>query len=417
MSSTPNKVLIAWMSEHQMSSNALAEKVNEAIGELTGKIGALEGSQVRNWKAGRVRWPKSATRAALEKITGLTAVNLGFVPRGKAALTTQPLEDPVQRRAFLAATTGTALSAVPSTRFTVGSSDVQRLRDRLDGLSMLDDRTGGGPELEKRATALGAYAMELQQNGAATTRIRSRLYALAATFTAMAMWAATDSRQLDAAQRHMERAVTFAGLSGDGQVWHQIWRDAGVLAAQRGRWTDAVAASEAAMATSAHRNDPLYASLSHARLALALPGAGEYGRARRAIGDAQEAFSRADPDAARPVSMAFYNQGELNGLLGLAQLRLGETETAEAHFHRCLSFLRPDQHRNRAYYSVHVAFAQLGQGDISQACSTAATVIPPPGYASTGRIPHLLNTFSRQLNTQAPDARATRDWNDRARAL
>ncbi|WP_164253538.1 Tat pathway signal protein [Streptomyces sp. S4.7] len=416
MSSTPNEALIAWMREHEMSSNTLAEAVNQAIGELTGKAGGLEGSQVRSWKSGRVKWPKSASRTALEMITGLSATDLGFVPRGKSpVLEVRTSEDPVHRRAFIAATTGTALSTASSTRLTVGRADMQRLRARLDDLWLFDDQNGGSPELEERSVTLSAYATDLQRTGTATSRIRSRLYALAATFTATAMWAATDSRRLDRAQQHMEKAITLAGLSHDGQVQHQIWRYASTLAGQRGHWADAAAAAEAAMATSAHRIDPLYASLSHARLALALPGLNEHTRARRAITDANEAFARADPDAARPVSMDFYTRGELDGLIGVTHLRLGDSAQAEFHFHRCLAALRPDQHRNRAYYLLHVAFAQLGQKDLDQACSTAAKVIPPPGYTSTGRIPHLLSTFTQHLNKAAPGASATRAWNDRTR--
>lgn len=397
-----------------MSSNALAEAVNQVMGELTGKVGGLEGSQVRNWKSGRVKWPKSASRTALEMITGLSATDLGFVPRGKSpALKARPSEDPVHRRAFIAATTGTALSAAPSARLTVGRADVQRLSARLDELWLLDDQNGGGPELEERAVALSSYATELQRTGTATGRVRSRIHALAATFTATAMWAATDSRHLDRAQQHMEKAITLAGLSHDGQVQHQIWRYASTLAGQRGHWADATAAAEAAMDTSAHRTDPLYASLTHARLALALPALNEPTRARRAIADANEAFARADPDAARPTSMDFYTRGELDGLVGVTFLRLGDSARAEFHFHRCLAALRPDQHRNRAYYLLHVAFAQLGQKDLDQACSTAAKVIPPPGYTPTGRIPHLLNTFTHHLNKAAPDASATRAWNER----
>ncbi|MFE1957301.1 hypothetical protein [Streptomyces sp. NPDC059479] len=179
---------------------------------------------------------------------------------------------------------------------------------------------------------------------------------------------------------------------------------------------DAVAASEAAMVTSVHRRDPRYASLSHARLALSLPGIGEHTRAQRALDRADEAFNRADPEAFRPASMDFYTRGELDGLTDITHLRLGNPEKAEFYLHRCLSALRADQRRNRAYYTVHVAFAQLGQMDIDQACSTAAAVIPPPGSTPTGRIPHLLNTFTRHLNSRAPGARTTRDWNDRTRA-
>ncbi|GAB7033376.1 hypothetical protein JCM4914_48370 [Streptomyces platensis subsp. malvinus] len=79
------------MKEHGYSSNSLAEAVNSAVGDLTGRFGGLDGSSIRDWKAGRVRWPKSATRAALEKVTGLPATALGFVPRGRANVRTDSL--------------------------------------------------------------------------------------------------------------------------------------------------------------------------------------------------------------------------------------------------------------------------------------------------------------------------------------
>ncbi|MEV6588159.1 hypothetical protein [Streptomyces acidicola] len=320
----------------------------------------------------------------------------------------------MHRRTFVTRLPAAALTATPiAARPTIGTADVQRLRQNLADLWEMDDQNGGGPTLEKAAIGLTECAEELQRTGTATSRVRSRLYALAATFTATAMWAAVDSRQLDRAQRHMERAVTLAGLSGDGQVQHQIWRYASMLAGQRERWVDAVAASEAAMAASAHRTDPLYASLSHARLAVSLPGTGDHPRALRALERAETAFERADPGEWRPASMDFYTRSELDGLSGITYLRLGQPERAEYHLHPCIAALRPDQRRNRAYYAVHVAFAQLDQGEAEQACTTAVGVIPPPGSTDAGRIPHSLTTFTAKLNTTAPGARITREWNAR----
>jgi hypothetical protein len=341
-----------------------------------------------------------------------TIEQLGFTPPDRRKSPASPPEDPLRRRTLLTAPVGAAL-AVGHTRRTIGTSDVHRLREHLTELWLLDDQEGGGPELEKRALGLSDYTEELQRNGNATSRIRSRLYALAADFTATAMWAAIDSRCLDRAQRHMEKAITLAGLSGDGQVQHQIWRFAAALATQRERWADAVAASEAAMATSVHRRDPLYASLSHVRLAVSLPETGDFARALRALDRAETTFDRADPGLWRPASMGFYNRSELEGLTGITYLRIGQPGKAEFHLHRCLAALRPDQHRNRAYYAVHVAFAQLEQLEAEQACTTAAGVIPPPGSTESGRIPHLLTAFTERLHSLAADAPVTREWNAR----
>jgi hypothetical protein len=187
-----------------------------------------------------------------------------------------------------------------------------------------------------------------------------------------------------------------------------------MLAEQRGRYIDAVAASEAAMATGVHRGDPLYASLSHTSLALGSALAGDSVRALRALDRAASMFDRADLVLPRPASMSFYTEGELHGLTGITLYRLGQADRAEFHAHRCLAALRSDQHRNRVYYTVQLALAQLGQEDIDLASHTAADVWELAD-TSGGRVPYLLRKFTAALNTRAPDAAATAEWNDRIR--
>lgn len=428
MARSRNQSLADWMHHHQVTAVELAELVNDAMEQLTGRCGAVSERTVFRWLSGENRWPQDRQRLALENVTGCPATRLGFVPRGRRpAPAPAPQEAPVRRRAFIAVTTGTAVAvttshaaATPqraSVRPTVGLGDVQRLRSRLAELYEQDDRNGGGADLEEQANIEIRRTLGLQQNGSATGRVRSRLYALAAAFTATALWAAVDSGRLDDAHRYMEQAVTLAGLSGDGQVQHQTWRYAAMLADQRGRHTDAIAAAEAAMLTAAHRRDPLYASLSHARLALATASAGDRSRALRALDRAASAYDRADLAQPRPVSMGFYTHGELHGLTGITHYRLGRSDEAEFHAHQCLAALGADQHRNRAYYTAQAALAQLGQGDLEQATATAAAVIPPPGTLPTGRVPRLLGTFTSALNMKAPGAAIAREWNERARAL
>ena len=372
------------------------------------------GSSVRGWKAGRVTWPKAATRKALEEVTCLPAAALGFIPRGiTRGLATE--EDPLRRRAFIASAGATAVSAAAPT--TVGASDVQRLRDRLTDLWLMDDQEGGASDLESRALALRDAAVDLQQKGHATQRVRSRLYALTAAAAATTTWAALDARAPERAQRHVDTTITLAGLSGDAQVQHQAWRYASMLAEQRERPVDAVAAAEAAMGTPAHRRDPLYASIGHAMLAVALANthnSSDVTRARRALQRATDAYDRADHHQPRPASMAFYTRGELEGLTAITLSRLGMSEHAEYHLHRCLAALRPDQRRNRGLYTASLALAQLDQGDPEQACATAASVASP----ATGRVHHLVaDSFTRKLAVTAPGAKVTREWTEYARTL
>ncbi|WP_306673267.1 hypothetical protein [Streptomyces sp. UH6] len=198
MEGTRNTALESWMREHGHSSNSLAEAVNKAVERITGKPGGLDGSSVRQWRAGRVRWPKSATRRALEELSGLPATDLGFAPRARTTppASHRPPEEPVKRRnlvggiAAVAAVAAAAPGAGAPRR--IGMSDIARLRSRFAEIVASDHRHGGVLDVEQQAAALADEALTLQNAGSSTQRVRSHLYATAAGFRSSAMWAAID---------------------------------------------------------------------------------------------------------------------------------------------------------------------------------------------------------------------------------
>ncbi|MFG3117613.1 XRE family transcriptional regulator [Streptomyces sp. NPDC048197] len=422
MNTSRNRTLEAWMQEHGYSSNSLAEAVNSAVGDLTGRFGGLDGSSIRDWKAGRVRWPKSATRVALEKVTGLPATALGFVPRGRAPSSTlaPPPEDPVERRRFLAA--GTALaaaSAAPAltTNRRVGISDVVRLQQRFTEIIASDHRHGGRLGIEQHATSLADEALALQNSGSASQRVRAHVYGCAAAFRSSAMWAAIDGRRYDDAIVHMREAQALAELAADPAIKFRIWSHAGTLYRHMGRPGEAIAANDVARGLSITRRDPLFASLGLARQAAIHGLARNLKAARRSFDQAQDAMNRADPAANRPVWMiSFYDQAELDSLALTGYLALGDYETAEAHAHRCLAALRPHMRRSKAIATTRLACAQLGQGDVEAAVATAMTV-PADAAAHHPRVAGMLHTFNARINTVAPNSSTARMWNQHVHTM
>ncbi|WP_181785463.1 Tat pathway signal protein [Streptomyces phytophilus] len=404
-----NTALATYLAETGMTETEFAEEVNDAIGQLAGRRGMLTDRSVRRWLCGEVAWPQAKQRVALERVTGKSPEELGFVRRGKGTHPAPP-EDPVRRRTFITASAGTA--AVPLATATspiprIGSSDVDRLTAKLADLVASDNRHGGTQAVEARAVRLAAQTLDLQQTSIASQRVRGELYSLAAAFTSSAMWAAIDGRRLDEATQHLNKAVTLAGLSADPAVQFRVWGHAGALYRQLGRSTDALAADDAARSTPITRRDPLYASLAHARTAVHHADDGNTPAARRSLDHAQHALDRADPDAHRPPWMAFYDQAELELLALTTHLTLGRWAEAEAHAHRNLTLLRHDFQRNRALALAHLAHAQLGQDDLEPAVTTALKV---PAETRHGRISGLLDAFGRRLTRVAPRAAETRQW-------
>jgi tetratricopeptide (TPR) repeat protein len=329
----------------------------------------------------------------------------------------------VHRRRFVGAATGTAVAAaiptapaLASSRPTrVGTSDVIRLRDHVTNLVALDAERGGHTALERAALAGAAEALGLQKQ-ATTQRVRQRLFSVAADFTSRAAWSLIDAGQLDGAGKHLDRALTLAGMAQDSDMAMQVWNLRAMLARQQGEYAESVAAAQAAQATAIVRRSPLHASLAHARTAIGFAHQGDALQALRSLGRAEDALGKADLDVPCPSWIAFYGPAELYSLTATIRDVLGDSVEAEAASYRALTALPDSYRRNRAHTMARLALAQLHQGDIEQACATSGSVFEiMAGAPLPGRMRLLLGDFQRDLITLAPSAHTAREWTDRYR--
>lgn len=403
-----NVILEARMRAMHLTAVELAEELNKQLLALSGRRGDLTDRTIRRFLAGQTRWPQGRQRLALEAVFGCTAEELGFVPRSGTVPSQgehRPEEQPVHRRSFIAAAAAITAPGLAVAPARIGISDVARLRAGLDALSASDDVDGGSANAETDALTQAQRALDLLQRGTLSSRVRQQIYAAAAEATNHAAFAAIDSRQFERAQRHLDRALTLAGLSGDPVVSLATWDNIAMLSGHRGRFADAEAASRKARMSSISRRDPLYASLCHARNAVAHASMGELSASQRALGHAEDALTRA-PDAERPRWMHFFDIAELNGLSAIAYLRLGRPDKAEFHAHYTLARLKPDLLRNRAYYTAQLAIAQLRQGELELACATADKLLTRE-LPSSARVRDLLKTFRSEASaTGSARARA-----------
>ncbi|MGW4731860.1 hypothetical protein ACWEQC_22300 [Streptomyces shenzhenensis] len=403
------------MAERGFQQAELAQAVNAEL-LAVGERDSVGDRTVRTWLTGKTTWPHRAKRNALEAVFRCTIEALGFYPPGSPA---PPQEDPdVIRRRFLASAGGTAAVAIPlvSARPTsVGTSDVIRLRMGMDGLTALDQSRGGHTDLERTALAGATKAVALQGK-AATQRIRQRLFSVAADYTSMAAWSCIDARQLDRAQTHLNEALRFAGMAQDPAAQMRVWNSTAILAHQRGDFGEGIAAAQAAQSTSITRHDPLFGSLAHARAAIGHACCGDRPAAVRSLGYAEEALGKVQQQP-RPAWVAFYGPAELHALAAIVREYLGQPDDAEAASYRALAALPKEYRRNRAMATVHLAVAQLHQGDAEQACASTEGVFNlMAGSPLPGRLRVLLGDFYRDLLTRAPSATVAREWADRYRS-
>ncbi|MFG2722809.1 XRE family transcriptional regulator [Streptomyces sp. NPDC048416] len=420
MDTARNVLLETWMTEHGHSSNTMAEAVNRAVERLTGHPGGCDGSSVRAWKSGRIQWPKSLTRRALEEVTNLPIAALGFAPRGRAVPAPEPEQEDsdLKRRTLVSGgLAAAAAAAVPgSTPRRIGMEDVDRLQRRFTEIIASDHRHGGQLGIERRAASLADEALNLQNSGSASQRVRANLYAAAAAFRSSAMWAAIDGRRYDEAKAHMREAQALAEMSGDQAIKFRIWSHAGTMYRHMGRQADALAANDVARNLHITRRDPMFASLGLARQAAILGASQDRTGTRRSFEQAGDAMDRADPTAHRPTWLvAFYDRAELHSLALSAHLALGDYPAAELHANHCLATLRPHMLRSRAITTTRLAHAQLAQGD-ADAATRAAMTVPTAAATQHARVSRMLGEFGSALRAKAPRSPLVDAWTEHTAA-
>lgn len=403
------------MAELNLGQAELARLVNVEIERLTGSEGHVADRDVRRWLAGETRWPHAKQRVCLEKIFGRPAIELGFIPRGKSARV--PPEDPVHRRTFITATSGSALAAAGPVlaRPRLGQSDVDRFRREYVDILEDDWKVGGAQQVENRAVELAMRIQSSLSAGMTSARTRQKLYCLASDATSSAAFAAIDAKARSRARGHLDRAVTLAGLSGNSETQFHVWNFLAMTAGQREDYAEGSAAADAMRALGVARRDPVYASLAHMRNAMALAKSQRRSDALKALAAAEKSFARR-ADRERPEWIGFYDQSEVDGLSANVWFSLGDFDRAEYFFYQTLSGIRPELARNRALYSAHLALAQAHQGELELACATgqAAYDMLTPESGSK-RTTDTLGKVRKVLVASGSRAPEITSWTERSR--
>ncbi|MBL1098123.1 hypothetical protein JK363_15865 [Streptomyces sp. 205] len=212
------------------------------------------------------------------------------------------------------------------------------------------------------------------------------LHRLAANVISSAAFAAIDASSPQRARAHLDKALTFAGLSRDSKAMYQVWNLLTFTSRQFENHAEAVAGSEVMKRSSIARRDPLYASLGHIRNASGLARLRRRSEALRALRDAERAFARS-VDEQRPEWIKFFDASEVHGLSASVWSTLDDHGRAEYCLHRTLAAIPDGMARNKALYTAHLSLAQARQGDLELACTTGsqahAMLLPSSGSRRT----------------------------------
>ncbi|MEU2430371.1 XRE family transcriptional regulator [Streptomyces sp. NPDC007861] len=397
-----NVILKGRMDELGLTQDELARQMNVALEALGGKPGDVSARTVRNLLDGSTRRPIGRTCAALEAVFGCPVSALGFGSPRTAA----QAEDPVHRRTFLVAATGTAVAAAtPTGRSRLGQSDVDRFHREYAEL-LRDNRLGGARPVGNKAVELAARIQSSLAAGGASDRVRRQMYQLASNVMCLAAFAAIDASAPQRARAHLDTALTLAGLARGSETMYRVWDHLMLTSSQRENHVEAAAGAEVMKRSSVARRDPLHASLGHMRYANALARLHQPVESLRALNFAERAFGRTRGEWPS-AWISFYSRAEFDALSSYVWTALGEHERAESCLHRTLAAVPGDMVRDTALYTAHLSLSQARQGEVELACTTGRQAYAVLLSASVSQ--RTMNTLTRTrqvieaTGTKAPE--------------
>lgn len=406
-----NRKLEARMAELSFTQAELARQVNSEIELLTGKPGNVTDADVRRWLRGATKWPQDRIRLCLERVLSAPAGDLGFVPRKKSSA--PPEDDPVHRRTFLNAASGTVIAVATSgtsTHGRLGVNDVRRFHQDYVAILRHDDAGRGPQKVENLAVELASRIQSALALSIASTRVTDMLHRLAAEALSSAAFASIDGSAPQRARAHLDKALTFAGLSRDSEAMYHVWNYVFLTSSQRENHAEAVAGAEVMKRSSIARRDPLYASLGHMRNANGLARLRRQSEALRALTDAERAFARTT-DQQRPEWIRFYDSSEVDALSSFVWSALGDHGRAEYCLHRTLANIPDRMARNRALYTAHLALAQARQEELELACETSREAyVMLPSSSGSRRTAKTLAATRKALIASGSKAPEVTDW-------
>ena len=222
-------------------------------------------------------------------------------------------------------------------------------------------------------------------------------YAAAATLTEMAGWMAHDAGHDGLAQRHFDRALRLASLTGDVELTAHIHASVSHLAQHTGRSHEALhLAQMGADILRRKEHGPAIAARLHAMEARALASLGQRSECGRMLLAAERTLDRRPSQAPSPWVSPF-DHASLAGEASQCMEQLRQFVAAGQHSERAISLRGSGHVRSRAFSQLRLANILATQGEIDHACAVIANAIGSTAQLSSHRVSELLHSLYAKL--------------------
>ncbi|MDQ0376471.1 XRE family transcriptional regulator [Amycolatopsis thermophila] len=381
-----------------LSRQELADLINEWMHVHKNRVVELDANYIGKLEKGTIRWPQDPDRReAFRSVLGAsTDAELGFQRPRRSRSTVTGVDRQQFLRAAVGVTAGAALSRMPLADFlaptqrsivpaSIGFEHVDEVRTAAAAFGSWDATYGGGL-VREAVTAQLIHCAELL-NARCAPAVRREIHSAVGYLAHVCGFMAFDAYAHEDARKMFRFALWCAEEAGD---WHLRAKVLSSMARQAiwcGDPDEGLTHTEMALVR-ADRLTPTEQAMLHTARARALAKLGRVEETAAAVGVADDAFSRSQPDN-DPPWMAYYDHAQHAGDTGHA---LWDTAIrghfgSEARNRLALAVAgHDDGHaRSRAISQIKLASLVMATGDPAEAAALGSQALDWAGPIKSRR--------------------------------
>lgn len=376
-----------------------------------GIAAAVSVRQLRRWERKTPPpLPHPGQQAVLEALFGVPLPEMGFDVPVHRVTVAAPISDAgeVKRRTFVADAGALAAAALvlttPGPR--IGTADLGRLRERLDGLYQTDHTAGSVPastqaeRIEREITrALGSASY--------TSRVGRELQTMLAELHGHRAWYGYDGGRIAEGRAACMEALAAAQLVDNPLLQVSVLETLVLLAVKADRsWEAASAVENAYRLASRAGAGPTVHLVIALRDANVATHAGDLSGARRALTRAVSYQGRADSDSDVPNWARFVGPFEVDYATADMYVRAAQPKRAVPFLRAAVRGIGGGLARNSASYRVKLADVLLVAGEVDEACAEVGSVLDTWGGIASPRLLGKVRDFQKAAGVvDSPTAR------------
>lgn len=421
----------------------VAERINAAYEQITGKPGAYDEEAVRRLVRGVTRWPTEGYRRALAETFGVTAAELGLynprAVRAKRAQTGTGVDaalrwneggqevDEVQRRELMRAI-AVITAAAPAITAALNADEVERtiravstprrvdaavldnIEAMLNQARLQDDLLG--PQAAIRTTLTQVDIAEALLAGPRDP-LERRLKSLRSKISTSAGWQLFDLGRANLAEEHFETARDVADEIGDDAAGAMAMAEWSGMTEEIGKPAVATDQAAAAERRAARSGDPLLQAHTAGITALAQAKAGHGADARQALARA-ERFDVTTPRTPEESLAYFCTAGHLARMRAKALHQIGDLGAA---IDAAQESLRLQAVRDRAASHILLGTIYVDAGDMDAGLSAILDGAEAEAANGSARLSGQLQSARTLVHVRAPGSEAARKLDARMAEL